>query len=934
MLKKEIEKKDKRNFQANGPKADPVKNKMRVKGNWKKNVAAVVVAGALLFESSFVGMPYGSGLNESGTWAGYLAKNLAPIGTVEAAAQPTVKLISEEPITSGATLRTYRWTSIRSGQTVNTTARVIVVDLHNPNVKLDVMTGVDGKFTKKQPVLGMAKETGAIAGVNGDFFATGAEGVPMGAEIRSGTLTTSPSELTGMYAFGVTKNNEPVIDTFGFEGSIVAADGQSFPLAGINQTYYWKEPDKQHSHAHAMYIYTSDWGSISRANDSWTIPTEVLVVNDVVQEISSGKPMQRSAPENGYILRAHGKAAEFIEKHLEVGDPIEANYKLVPRHSNVDPSTFKMLIGGHSILVNDGKAASYSRDVSSVGGSRSRTGIGYSQDKQKAFLVTVDRTTDRGGDSAGMTLSEFRDFMTQVGVWKGMMLDGGGSTQLVSRPLGSFDIELANETEFGNQRAVVNGLGLYSLAPEGSLKGMIISGEPTLFINQRAEFDLRAYDNYYNPVRVDDGSVKWSAPTQLGHFQDNIFIPKHSGTGMVTAKSGNVTKEYGVHIIGSEELNEMMIRHSEGYMLSPGTKLEVPVRVVTKDKQILEVPAESVQWEFKGFDAKVEDGRIIVDQVVEEAEYGQLIANYDGFRSMVAFPTGITRKWTDFDGEALPITFAGYPSYVEGTARQVYGLPGDEPNNSVLLIEYDFSEGSDTKAAYAVFNGAEGIELEDKPQQMSLRVRGDNSLNWLRVEFEDNNGKKHLVDVTQNINWTGWKTVNVDLNQYNMSYPVKLKRIYVANPAQYQDEREVRGAVAVDDIHFQYERELKDLKRPTIELTVNEPTIKMDEELIQIDQAPVVIDGTTLVPLRFVIDALGGEVSWDNEEKRAGVIRGDQLADLWIGKKEVIIGGKRAESRVEPQIINQRTMIPLRLISEQFGWKVIWNQEKKTITLQ
>lgn len=890
---------------------------------WMKRAAAAALAGLLALEPGMMGLQHVGGL-----WKTPL------ISTAEAASAPTVKLIGEQPITSGATLRTYLWTSTRGGKTVSTRARVIVTDLHNPYVKLDVMTGIDGKFTRKQPVLGMAKETGAVAGINGDFFNTQAEGAPMGAEVRNEVLTSSPSDLKGMYAFGITKNNEPVIDVFGFQGSIVAADGSSFPLAGINQTYYWKESDGQHSHAHAMYIYTSDWGSASRANDSYTIPTEVLVQGDVVQEISYGQAMNRTAPKDGYILRAHGRAAQFVENHIKVGDRIEANYKLVPAHSNLDASTLKMLIGGHTILVDEGKPAAYSRDVSSIGGYRARTAIGYSQDQRRAYLITVDRTDNRGGDSAGMSLSELRDFMVQIGVWKGLLLDGGGSTQLVSRPLGSYDVELVNETEFGNQRAVVNGLGLYTLAPQGSLKGMIISGEPILFINQQAEFDLRAYDNYYNPLEIDKDAVAWDAPSELGRFEGSIFVPQRPGSGTITARSGGVVKEHSVQIIGFEHIEQMMINHSEGYMLSPGTELDVPVRIVTSSGNVLDVPAESVQWEMKGFDAKVKDGQLVVQQVAEEAEYGQLIANYDGFRAMLAFPTGVSRKWSDFEDERLPISFAGYPSYVKGSARQVYGLPGDEPNNHVLLIEYDFSEGSATKAAYAVLNGSEGIPLEGEPKQMSMRVRGDNSLNWLRVEFEDSAGKKHLVDVSRNINWTGWETVNVDLNRYNMSYPVKMNRIYVANPEQYQDEREVRGAIAVDDIYFQYEREPADTKRKQLVLTVDKKIIETDDGPIEIDQAPVVINGTTLVPLRFVADALGGEVSWDNEAKHAGMIRGAQLADLWIDQKYAVIGGKRAELRVEPQIINQRTMVPLRLISEHFGWKVIWNQEEKTITLQ
>ncbi|GJM73671.1 hypothetical protein HMSSN036_58870 [Paenibacillus macerans] len=58
----------------------------------------------------------------------------------------------------------------RSGKSVKVLADVVEVDLTNPYVSLDVMTGKGGQLTTRQSVEGMAKETGAVAGVNGDFL--------------------------------------------------------------------------------------------------------------------------------------------------------------------------------------------------------------------------------------------------------------------------------------------------------------------------------------------------------------------------------------------------------------------------------------------------------------------------------------------------------------------------------------------------------------------------------------------------------------------------------------------------------------------------------------------------------------------------------------------------------------------------------------------
>ena len=102
-----------------------------------------------------------------------------------------------------------------------------------------------------------------------------------------------------------------------------------------------------------------------------------------------------------------------------------------------------MLIGGQTILVDNGKPAANSRTSAEIGGYRSRTGVGYSEDQRYAYMVTAEAS----GDSAGASLSEFQQIMIAAGVWKGMNLDGGGSTQLVARPLGETTVQVVNQIE-------------------------------------------------------------------------------------------------------------------------------------------------------------------------------------------------------------------------------------------------------------------------------------------------------------------------------------------------------------------------------------------------------------------------------------------------------------------------------------------------------
>lgn len=844
-------------------------------------------------------------------------------------AEPTVKQIGEQPITSGVVLRNYVFKSQRGGEAVSVNGNVIRIDLQNPYVKLGVMTGVDGQFTTKQSVKSMANETGAVAGVNGDYFNVQAEGAPLGPELNDGNLLSSPSFLKGLYTFAVDKNNQPIIEPFSFTGSVTAASGASFPLSGINKTYYYTEPDKAHSHAGTIQMYTSAWGQVDRGNDGATTPTEVLVQNGVVQQIAVNSVLQMTPPENGYILRASRKAADFINTNIKIGDKLAVNYQLISLKTNkaYDPEQFKMMIGGHTVLIDGGMPAAFSRDVSSIGGYRSRTGLGYSKDGRFAYVITVDKTEY----SDGMSLKEFQKFMMMVGVWKGMNLDGGGSTQMVARPLGDFETQITGGLENGTARQVVNGLGVYSTAPQGAMRGMILQGNKLLFIKEQASFQLKAYDQYFNPMHIDPTTIHWASSEPIGAFQSNVFVPSQAGTTAIRAASGQAKQDIEVEVIGKEQLSSLQFKPTDG-LLSEGETYHLAVVATTNEGQTRTVPAESLQWEWFGFDGNIAENQLTVNHL-KNKPVGQIIARYDGFSSLLTIPAGVDKVWADFDQLAHPVAFEGYPSTVRGSVLQESSMPDTNLNNKALYINYDFSEGTASKAAYASF-GAKGVGVEGQPLQMKLRVYGDNSLNSVRAEVLDREGELQRIDIVDHLNWTGWKEIVVDLREYEFIAPISLKRIYVLNPAEGQDERLPVGRIGIDDIRFQYKGEALEAAKVKVKMAVDRDSIMVNDIEQKLDQAPMIYKDTTLIPVRFFVDAMGGTVRWNPQEKRVTILRDHHLLEMWIDHSEAILDGRRVEVNVPPMIQKGRTMLPLRFISESLGWKVSFENATKSITLE
>ena len=247
-----------------------------VKGSKAKKWAIVTLAGVI-----WIAPVLGAGQQ---VWSGTTWQSVA------AAATTSTSKLSEEILTSGAKLMKYKYTTTRSGSKVNVLADVIQVDLQNPYVKLDVMTGKGGNLNSKQSTGGMAKENGAVAAVNGDYFNVSGELAPIGGQVSDGVLISTPSELTGMYALTVTKDGKPMIDEYSFDGTVKADDGSTFALRGINKEDYTVESGSvKYSHANSMYIYTSAWTSTKRPNDPSTTPTEVLVQNGVITQISDKK---------------------------------------------------------------------------------------------------------------------------------------------------------------------------------------------------------------------------------------------------------------------------------------------------------------------------------------------------------------------------------------------------------------------------------------------------------------------------------------------------------------------------------------------------------------------------------------------------------------------------------------------------------------------
>ncbi|MCL1842714.1 MAG: stalk domain-containing protein [Defluviitaleaceae bacterium] len=94
---------------------------------------------------------------------------------------------------------------------------------------------------------------------------------------------------------------------------------------------------------------------------------------------------------------------------------------------------------------------------------------------------------------------------------------------------------------------------------------------------------------------------------------------------------------------------------------------------------------------------------------------------------------------------------------------------------------------------------------------------------------------------------------------------------------------------------------------------------------------PVLVDGRTLVPVRAVFEALNFDVDWNPETQTATLLRGADILEISIGAGDFVINGQNRPLDVPAQIIDGRTMLPIRLPLESVGYGVAWDGVSSTV---
>ncbi|HXF82013.1 MAG TPA: phosphodiester glycosidase family protein [bacterium] len=284
----------------------------------------------------------------------------------------------------------------------STAVHVLRVDPHSPDIAIrPVIPGDVGAGTETTSVV--ATRYDAIAAINGGYFA--GTGAPLGMVVIDGELVSAP--LPRRSVFGISREGEPFINSFQFQGRIHTPRNVALWVSAVNRP----------PHAGAVAVYTPRYGPLTPH-----LQIAALVRDGIVQSFVSGRIM---IPDRGYVLAVNQGDAELLTRHLAVGDRVTVRFDFWPDMEVISA------LGGGPRLVKDGQPFIpfvWEWLPIRIFASRApRTAVGITA-HGKLIFVTVDGRSRR---NTGMTLAELARLMVDLGAREAMNLDGGGSATMV-----------------------------------------------------------------------------------------------------------------------------------------------------------------------------------------------------------------------------------------------------------------------------------------------------------------------------------------------------------------------------------------------------------------------------------------------------------------------------------------------------------------------
>lgn len=116
-------------------------------------------------------------------------------------------------------------------------------------------------------------------------------------------------------------------------------------------------------------------------------------------------------------------------------------------------------------------------------------------------------------------------------------------------------------------------------------------------------------------------------------------------------------------------------------------------------------------------------------------------------------------------------------------------------------------------------------------------------------------------------------------------------------------------------------------------LAVSAPTVVLNGQTLSFDTLPIIENGSTLVPLRAIFEPLGAQVEWDSQTQTVLAYTRNTEIKLILGHADAYVNGVMCTLSTPAKSVNGRTMVPLRFVSNALGAEVKWDEAAQVITI-
>jgi exopolysaccharide biosynthesis protein len=635
-------------------------------------------------------------------------------------------------------------------------AQVLDVDLSDPNVRVGVVEAGGTIIDPADETLtSMGARTGAVAGINGDYFDINATGRPTGGVIAGGRLLKSPRP--GFNAnLGVRRDGSMVIGPQTYAGTV--ADGTA-------------------THAITSVNTVTDVaaGGISHLTPDLGGPTAVasstLVVGHgdggtlTVDTVSIGVTSVPKLAAGAQALAGAGAGGQWLSANVHPGDTVKLTEQT--------PDLAEM-VSGATVLVKDGKAYKDPTGTPPGGAHPSRnpeTAIGLSQDGRHATFVVLD---GRAGESvaSGVTPDEATGYLLAHGAYSAILFDGGGSSELVARKPGDTKLSVTNAPADGHERAVANGLFLYTTATAaGPARRVVINdGKPVTTVpGATVDVPVYATDAAENPAT---GTPQVTVePSSLATWQDGHLTVHRAGNGVIVARDGDATTTQPLRVLS--RLDSLAIGPVEPDTVNGATQQFT----LTGDGSIA-IPAEAARWTVSPANLGTIDAHGLFTAAATGSGLATVTATVGGTSASTTVAVGSVAKVIDDMDDAAGWDLrntTGQPADMTTAAGVV--PPGSSASGSIQLT-YKVPAGQGVKqlvlSSKTTLQAAPDADGKN-PTGIGLWVKGDGSGINLAESYIGADGLTTTLYPTT-VTWKDWRLVVAQLPP-GLKFPLKISFI-------------------------------------------------------------------------------------------------------------------------------------------------------------